>query len=616
MAGIFEIWNSVSIQQKRMVHIVLLILAGSAVYLNSFNVPFILDDHYSIVFNGKKDLLEHLLHGSSRRVADITFALNYRIHGMQVAGYHLTNLAIHLSASMLLYFMMVSAVSALRISFAAEECAAEEPCKVEQLIPFAVALLFVIHPVQTQAVTYIIQRYTSLATLFYLLSALFYIRGRLAFERNGMCRKTWLMACLALIAGLLALGSKQIAVTLPLMLCLLELVLFRGRLINRRFFVVCGLLLTIILAIVLVKWHGSSFDDFLFDLRHATSEDLFTSRTTYFLTQTRVVVTYLRLLCLPVGQSLVHDSPLYTSLFTMPVMASLALHIMLVTIAVILYRMSGKHLASDERLSGVLQRLASLGIFWFYIAMMVESSVFPITDIIFEHRLYLPSAGFFMTVTALAALAVQGRRRAMKVACVMLVTVSILLGSMTISRNQIWNDSLTLWEDAVSKSPDKWLAIANLAGEYMSRRMPEKALPLFVRALEIHPNLYHYTKVCLGNTLKALNVNGSRFTTGQEFILSGGVFGSGRIDYRNMSKWDSVINNNMGLAYEYLKDPDKAIKAYRLAVTLNPEYDLAWFNLALLAASLGEKTLANEAQGRLQNINPALARALTATAAN
>ena len=205
---------------------------------------------------------------------------------------------------------------------------------------------------------------------------------------------------------------------------------------------------------------------------------------------------------------------------------------------------------------------------------------------------------------------------ATKVAWTMLVAVCILLGSMTIARNRIWSDSLALWQDVVSKSPNKWLAQANLAGEYMSRNMPEKALPLFVRALELHPNMLPNTKVCIGRTLKALDINGSRFTTGEEFILSGGVFDSGSLDYRNLSKWESVINNNMGLAYEYLKEPDKAIKAYRLAVTSNPGYDLAWYNLALLAARLGENGLADEAQGRLQSIDPALAKALRTPAVN
>lgn len=615
-SDIYKIWNSASVHQKRIVHVVLLLLIGTAVYANSLNVPFVLDDHYSIEFLGKKNLLEHLLHGSLRRVADLTLTLNYRVHGLQVAGYHLTNLAIHLTTSILLYFIMVSTLSALRVSFAAQENVLEDAGKewrpVEQWLPFAVALLFVSHPVQTQAVTYIIQRYTTLATLFYLLSTLFFIRARLALEKSGPCLKSWLLGGSALVAGLLAVGSKQIAVTLPFMLLLLELFLFRGRLINRRFFGLCGAFFIIIVAAVLYAWHGSSLDDFLFDLRHATSEDLFTTRTTYFLTQTRVVVTYLRLLCLPYGQNLVHDSPLYTTLFSAPVAASLALHIFLLATAAVLFRWSGQNLLAGDRFRGVFQRLASLGIFWFYGAMAVESSVLPIRDVIFEHRIYLPSVGFFMTVASVAALAVQGRRPGMKAAWSLLVAVCIILGSLTIARNQVWNDSLSLWEDAARKSPNKWLALSNLAGQYMDKKMPEKALPLYVRAIELNPNLFIISKVCLGDALKALNLYGSRFTTGQEYILPGGVLGSGNLDYKNLSKWDSLISNNMGLAYEYLKEPEKAKKAYRVAVSLNPAYDLAWFNLSLLAYRLGDKREAEAALWQLQMLNQSMARDLSA----
>ena len=324
----------------------------------------------------------------------------------------------------------------------------------------------------------------------------------------------------------------------------------------------------------------------------------------------RVVVTYLRLLCLPYGQNLVHDFPLYTSLFSVPVMASLALHVILVTTALILFRMSGKSLLSDEWIRGIFQRLASLGIIWFYCAMTVESSVIPIIDVIFEHRIYLPSAGFFMTITALTALAVQGRRTGTKAAWTMLVAICLLLGSMTIARNQVWRDSLAFWQDAVSKSPNHSLALSNLAGEYMDRKMPEKALPLFVRNMELNPYLY-VTKVNVGEALKALNLFESRFTTGRELILpGGGAFGSGAPDFRKMSKWNSVTNNNMGLAYEYLNEPDKAMKAYRVAVTANPEYDLAWYNLALLAARLGDRKLVDEAIKHLQVLNPPRAMAI------
>ena len=590
-----------------MLHLVLILLVGSAVYYNSFTVPFILDDHYSIDYYGKKDLVEHMLHGSSRRVADITFALNYRIHGLHVSGYHIANLAIHISSAILLYFVMVSAISALRVSFSVKGRTSEDAGLLEAIIPLAAALLFVSHPIQTQAVTYIIQRYTSLATFFYLLSALAFLRARLAVEQGAPSWKPWLLMGGTVVGGLLAIGSKQIAVTLPLMLFCLEIFLFRGRLINRRFYMTLGGVAVIVLAIVLFKWHGSSLDDFLFDLRHATAENLYASRTTYFLTQTRVVATYLGLLCLPIGQSLVHDSPVYKSIFAVPVIASLALHFFLMATAAILFRMSGRNLLTGELLRGVFQRLASLGIIWFYVAMAIESSIFPIIDMIFEHRIYLPSVGFFMTMASFAALVFQERRNGVKELSIMLAVVCIILGGMTIARNRVWNDALTLWQDAASKAPNKWLAQANLANQYLSRNMPLKALPLFIRAIELNPGLFHLTKVNIGETLKALNIFESRFTTGMEYISPGGPFGSGTLDYRNIAKWEGVISNNLGLSYEFLQQPEKAMNSYKLAVTINPEYDLAWYNMALLASRLGDTSLADEATGKLRVINPALA---------
>lgn len=600
-SGLCTIWNSASIKQKSLFYIVLLVVVGSGAYSNSLTVPFILDDHYSIDFIGKKTLLEHLLHGGSRRVADMTFAMNHHIHGLQVAGYHIINLAIHLIASIAVYFIMSAALSALRVSYVTKDCAAQETSLIEQYIPIATSLLFVCHPVQTQAVTYIIQRYTSLATLFYLLSVLSFIQARLSLERSGVSSGFRFLAGGTVAAGFLAIGCKQIAATLPLMLLLLECFLFRCRLVNRRFFIACGSVVFVVMTIVLVKWYSGSLNDLLIDLNHATVEDGFTTRWTYFLTQTRVVTIYLGLLLLPIGQSITHDSPVYTSLFIAPVIASLAVHMLLITTAIITFRISGQNLQNNVWLRGALQRLTSMGIFWFYIAMAVESSFIPIKDIIFEHRMYLPSVGFFITIVSLCALFFQGRQAAMKEAVALLIVTCTLCTGLTIARNRIWNNPLLLWQEAVNQAPNKALAVANLAGAYMVYNMPERALPFIIRALELNPNISHMTKISLGVALKELHLFESRYiTTGEEYILPGGAMESGLLDYKNMSRWDSVICNNMGLAYEYLQEPVKALHAYKSAVALYPEYVEAWYNLSLLATRLGDGRLAEES---IKNLN-------------
>ena len=593
-----ETGRSLLMKQWRAIQVALIVLAGAAVYSNTLHVQFVLDDYARINFHGSRELLEILLHGGSRRVADFTFALNYRLHGLEVTGYHLVNLVVHLAAAVTLYYLAVSALDALRMSFPGPDNESGESGFTDRFVPLAAALLFVLHPIQTQAVTYIIQRYTSLSALFYLLSALFFVRARIAFEKEGRLSRVLLIGATALAAGLMAIWSKQTAVTLPLMLIALEITLFRGRLLNRRFFIAGGCL-ALVLGVILTARHGWQPGDLLDHLDKSTTEDRFIGRTTYFLTQLRVVATYLRLLCLPYGQSLFYDFPVYNSLLTLPVVASLTLHVTLMIAALLLFRQSGKSLLTGNRMRGELQRLAALGVVWFYIAMIVESSIFPITDIIFEHRIYLPSAGFFLTAAAGTALLVGNR----KAVWALLVAVSLLLGGLTVARNNLWGDTMALWQDTARKAPNKDLAIANLAGEFMRLNQPEKALPLFVRSLELNPRFESVVNIYLGKTLQYLNVDTGLFTTGEELSSYEKV----DVSPEDRKKMECIMFNNLGLAYEYLEEPLKARVSYRTAVRIDPAYHLAWYNLGLLALRTGDRAQFDAAQAELRKIKPYLA---------
>jgi tetratricopeptide (TPR) repeat protein len=312
---------------------------------------------------------------------------------------------------------------------------------------------------------------------------------------------------------------------------------------------------------------------------------------------------------MPLGQSLFHVYHVYNSLISLPVIASLTLHISLFITAAALFRKSGRNLLSDNRLHGVLQRLASLGIVWFYIAMSVESSIFPITDKIFEHRIYLPSVGFFLTISAGIALAAHGKRVGYKAAWSLLLSACLVLGGLTIARNQVWSNTFALWQDTVRKAPNKDLALANLAGEYMKLDMPDKALPLFVRALELNQVFMTATKVHLGLTLQRLKIDGSRFTTGEE-ILSIREHTGKVLDRNEQNRLQTIMYNNLGLAYEYMGKPVDAIEPYNAALRINPAYDLAWYNLGLLSIRLGDRKQFNKALDQLKKLNPSLAGSL------
>lgn len=589
--------------------IALIVLAGAAVYSFSLHGQFVLDDQATIEFYGAKGALEALRSGGLRRIVNATFAINYQLHGLQVTGYHLVNLAIHISSALVACFITISSLSALRSSFPGQH---QPPSAVvERFVPLTVGLLFVLHPAQTQAVSYIVQRYTSLATLLYLLAVLMFIRARLTIESNRRALCSLAPAAASLVCGVLAIGCKEIAVTLPVMLLFLELFLFRGRLLTRRFFSICGILLVLALGLVLLTRQDSSLHDFLMALDRATAENHYISRGSYFLTELRVMATYLRLLCLPLGQSLLYDYPIYTSLLSLPVMASLLLHLALLSSAVLLYRRSGRAHPECDATPARLQRLVALGIVWFYCTMSVESSIFPISDVIFEHRIYLPSFGFFLAAAAGAAW-VFHRHAYGKSAWLLLSLLCLVLGGVTVARNQLWNNPLALWQDTVEKAPNEDLALVNLAGEYMKLNKPDMALPLFVKALELNPDFIPRTKIYLGMTLQQLGVDPSRFTTGEELIQSGGVLDKGEVRREDEKKLESVLQNNLALSNEIMGNPAKASKGYRAAIQANPSYVPAWYNLGMLSLKTGDRQQAETALQQLKKINSTAADKLMA----
>lgn len=574
----------------------LLVLSVLINYANSLSVPFVMDDFVILNF-GTQNLFDILLHGTVRRIVDFTLALNYQLHGAHVAGYHIVNIIIHLSASITLYFFIFASFSALRTSFPSKIDNDEVTRFCERFVPFATALLFAIHPIQTQAVTYIIQRYASMATLFYLLSSLFYVKARIAFETNKIVSKTIYFSVICIFAAIIAFGSKQISFTLPITLLMLEVFLFRGALlVNRKFLFVIGTIGIIVLSLSLFFWYEKSLNDVFFDLRHGTAENLYITRTSYLLTQCRVVMTYLRLLVLPINQSLFYDYPAYTSIFSLQVTMSLVGHILILFLMITLFKKSEINLQQGNRTDGSMQRLAAQGIVWFYITMAVESSVFPIRDVIFEHRVYLPSAGFFIVAAIGFAISVSKRIISEKIAWTLLTVIAVLLSSMTITRNHLWNNSLELWKDTVKKAPYQHLALSNLAIEHLERKNPIEAIPLFVRALEIRPQMDFRIKVYFGEALQESNlIDPTRFTTGLEYMLP---------DYSSSSyKASSVIFNNLGLAYEYMEQPEKAINAYTKSLGINPTYELAWYNKGLLLVKLGKRQEAEEIILKLESLH-------------
>jgi len=194
------------------------------IYSNTLGGPFIFDDSHNIRDNPHIRLSRLTLEGitraglespsSNRPVANISFALDYYFHQYNILGYHLVNILIHAATAILLYLFVKTTLSIPSLSSRYAH---------HGWIAFFAAFIWLAHPIQTQSVTYIVQRMNSMAAMFYVLSFLLYAKARLAGEK----RKKWALFAGCILSGILSLGSKEIAATLPFFIFLYEWYLFQ-----------------------------------------------------------------------------------------------------------------------------------------------------------------------------------------------------------------------------------------------------------------------------------------------------------------------------------------------------------------------------------------------------
>ncbi|MBE9532359.1 MAG: hypothetical protein IME98_06085, partial [Proteobacteria bacterium] len=197
----------------------LLLIIGLLIYSNTLQSPFVLDDRFFIVENPMIiDLANFSDLSGTRYVTFLSFALNYAISSLDLFGFHLTNILIHIVNAVLLYLFIDLTLSSPALKGSSKELRALGA-------PLAAALLFLTHPIETQAVTYIVQRGASLATLFYLASLCLYVKARLTCGSGSAKRRIFFYVA-ALAACLIAQKTKELAFTLPAVIVLYEFTFF------------------------------------------------------------------------------------------------------------------------------------------------------------------------------------------------------------------------------------------------------------------------------------------------------------------------------------------------------------------------------------------------------
>jgi hypothetical protein len=444
--------------------LLVLIVAPCIVYFNSFDAPFVYDDLSNISDNPKvrlynldfENIKKATFSGlsSNRWLPNLSIAINYYYGATDTWGYHLVNLAVHVLVGIVVYFLLFLTLTMPVVSF--------DSRRAREISLFA-AVIWSLHPLQTNAVTYIVQRMTSMAALFFLLSLLFYVLARL---QRGYFLKRFVLFFTSFLFGILALVSKENAYMLPLIIVAYELYFFTDlrQSINLKKTLLIGCLA--VFTIFSLSWIFLGKNPLLlFDsiFRGYAVRDF--NLTERLLTESRIFFYYIGLIILPLPSRLnfLHDYTLSHSLTAPPqtLIAVLGIGLFLYIIYYFFRR----------------DRLLSFALFWFFANLLIESTIIPLM-LLFEHRLYLPSVMLIL----LAILFIYKIKNKFIYRSVCLVVI-VIFGFFTWQRNVVWSNGISLWSDVVSKSPRQIDARLNLGREYMLENRYQEAFEVYSRAV-------------------------------------------------------------------------------------------------------------------------------------
>ena len=517
----------------------IIVLAALAVYHNSFAGPFIFDDTASITDN---PTIRHLwplwrsqpppigLTVDGRPVVNFTLAINYALGGVTPWGYHVMNLVIHILAGLTLFG--IARRTLLRPTLSGRFGAEATP------LALAVAVIWTVHPLQTEAVTYVVQRAESLMGLLYLLTIYCFIRG----VESGKPGRWY---GLSLTACALGMGTKEVMASAPLMVLLYDSMFVAGSLQEawtRRWRLYAGLAGTWVILGYLLASVGN----------RGGSSGFGTEMTwwVYALTQCRAVVHYLKLSVWPYPLVFDYGTPTVQHVRQALPCALVLAALVGATVIALWHR----------------RAIGFLGV-WFFAILAPSSSVVPITaQTMAEHRMYLPLAAV-VTLGVMVINALLGRRSG-----AVFLALAVGLGFLTIQRNQDYRTELSIWSDTLTKCPDNVRAHYDLGNVLLGMGKVREAIDQYEQALQLRSDCLE-AHDNLGNALCRIGRVPEAIGHYEEALR---VFPN-----------DAKVHYNFGRALAQEGQLPGAIGHYEQALRSNPDFTEAHVNLGIALAQIG-----------------------------
>ncbi|MBI5763313.1 MAG: tetratricopeptide repeat protein [Planctomycetes bacterium] len=547
----------------------MIVSAGFIAYLPSFGGQWLFDDYLQIVRNGRIRDVWHLseFFKDTRPVVDFTFAVNFAVHELWIPGYHAVNLFIHLSSAMLLYGLVRRTLLSPAVS---PECRSAA-----QSIAMLASLLWVVHPLGTQAVTYVVQRAESLMAMCYLLTL--YCLNRAAGPRTAFA---WGAA--AIVAGWVGMGCKAVMVTAPSVALLYDRIFLapsiRMMLRNRWWLHLALWSSTAMLWVVgvvggLYQKEQGGGTTVGFAMEGITP-------VTYGLTQLGVILHYLRLCVWPYPLCLDYGWPLAHSVSDVALGAVVVSALVLATVWLMFKRPAAGFLGAA-----------------FFLILAPTSSIVPIKDLAFEHRMYLPLAA----ITVAVAIAAH-RWIAKPARVVTIIAITLVFIVVTVNRNLLYGDPVRLWSQNVDLAPHHQRPRNALGYALLRAGRPAEAEGRLKEALQLDPNspgpyanlgMVYWSQKRFAEALpffeKALSLSPNEF--GAEFFY---CFGTALFELGRREKAVDMLRTaveifpdypeaqyNLGNALLDCRRYDEAVVALTHAIRLSPKTVEAYVNLGL-----------------------------------
>lgn len=540
-------------------------------YYPALTAPFYLDDFESItqnliVQNGEVSSILKVY--GFRFITYLSFKLNYLVGGLEVFGFHITNIIIHVLTSFSLYFLIYQIARSINF---------EPSDKGVVYFSVIVSALYALHPVNSQAVIYIVQRAALFAALFYILSVLFYLRFRLANSHNPF------YFFLFLLCFCCALFSKQNTMTIPFVLIACELFLIR-KIKARTWWL-------ILLSVSLLAFTCLLFEpNLLTSLDRVTRETQDVSRLTYLQQQFVIVWIYVSKALVPWHLRL--EYPYTIASFSMFLTSISALaHCCVILFALYIRK---KH------------SFVTFFVAFFYISMSVESSIIPIRDLAFEHRMYLPSVAIYaLSIYAAHFLVLKFTLRnkaTFKTIMFLSLIVLTLLTVGTFQRAFLWQDKEAFYKNEIAMFPNSSRLYTNLATYYISKNSKVSAAEMYLKAFELSIENEAISPELLSNVIAI-------------YIDTNNIREAGRIYQLYLPKIKdrhtrSNILLNFGVAFMRLGNPSEAEKFLIASINNNPQNVKSYVELGRSYAREGRYKDARQLVNKALALSPSEAAAI------